>query len=212
MNNREPFDINRIKPVLFASAGLLHTVLLFFVIFPMDVPLKTMEPVAGVMKLFDVEEEIPPPPPPERPPPPEVNTQSALAETMIETEEEPPPVSADVNVPIIPIIAPESEEVDYLPQFRISVLPVFPEDEIRRAVVYPPIAQRSNIEGTVYLELFIDRQGNVRDVRILREDPLNRGFGEAAVNAFRGIKAKPAEANGEPVAVRYRYALSFTLK
>jgi protein TonB len=88
-----------------------------------------------------------------------------------------------------------------------------PEDQIARNTVYPPIAQRSGIEGRVILELFIDRHGVIRDISILQETPLNRGFGEAAVNAFRGISAaKPAEANGVPVATRYRYPFRFTLR
>ena len=64
----------------------------------------------------------------------------------------------------------------------------------------------------VYLELFIDRQGVVRDARVLRENPPDRGFGEAAINAFKKIRGKPAEANGVPVAVRFRYNLKFQLK
>jgi protein TonB len=78
-------------------------------------------------------------------------------------------------------------------------------------MIYPRIAQLSNIEGIVYLDLFIDNQGYVREVRILREDPPGRGFGEAAVNAFRGIQGKPAEADGVPVAARFRYPIRFRL-
>jgi protein TonB len=197
---------SRIRLTSFALVAVLHLMLLFFVVFHLETLITPPEPVAGVMKLVDLEEELPPPP--LRPPPdmPQTNTDEAIAETMIETDEPPPPVTA----PYQPYTAPE--EIDYLPQHRISQVPVLPEDEIRRATVYPPIALRSNIEGMVYLELFIDRLGNVRDVRILRENPPNRGFGEAAVNAFRNIRGNPAEANGLPVAVRYRYNISFTLK
>jgi protein TonB len=126
----------------------------------------------------------------------------AIAETMIGTDETPPPINLGYRAP---------EQIDYLPQHKISILPVLPEDQIVRATIYPPIAQRSNIEGVVYLELFIDPQGNVRDVRILRETPQGRGFGEAAVNAFKGIRGKPAQANGAAVAVRYRYNINFKL-
>jgi len=102
---------------------------------------------------------------------------------------------------------------EYLRRHQISALPLLPESEIARAIVYPRNARRLNIEGTVTLELFIDRQGTITDVRILRETPLDRGFGEAALNAFRGIRAlRPAELNGEPVAVRFQYNLRFTLR
>jgi protein TonB len=95
---------------------------------------------------------------------------------------------------------------------RISVTPSFSEEEIRRRLIYPPIAQRSGLEGMVYLELFIDPQGNVLRIIILKEEPQGRGFGEAAVRAFQGLHGTPAEANGTPVAVRYRYPVRFRLR
>jgi protein TonB len=187
----------------------LHIILILLVAFNIETAVKAPEPVAGVMKLVDLREEIPPPPPDE-PPVPQTTTQDPIAENIIETDEEPPPVTAPVSMPVQEYA--EREQVDYLPQYMITQVPVFPENEIRRNTIYPPIARSSNIEGTVYLALFIDREGNIRDIRILRENPPDRGFGEAAVNAFSGIRAKPAEANGVPVAVQYRYNITFTLR
>ena len=108
--------------------------------------------------------------------------------------------------------AAESGEIVYLSQRQITSIPELPEAEIVRAMVYPPIARRSNKEGIAYLELFIDSQGNIRQINILREDPPDWGFGRAAVNALKGIKGKPAQVNGKPVAVRYRYPIRFTIK
>ena len=204
MNNSGFFTPNRARLLLFAAVTFLHVIVIVYVSFNIASELGPQEALAGVMKLVDVEEETPPM---EELP---VNVQPALAETMIETDVAPPPVSASVTMPVSPVQS-SGEEETYLPQHQISVLPVLPEDQIVRATVYPPIAQRSNIEGVVYLELFIDRHGNVRDVRILRETPPDRGFGTAAVNAFKGIRGKPAEANGEAVAVRYRYNINFRL-
>ena len=203
MSSNGYFNTTRIRLISFIAVAILHILLLLLVVFRVEIAALIEEPVAGVMKLVDVKEELPPPPPEKTPELPQTNTMENIAQTMIETDEPPPPPSAPVQQ--------YTEQVEYLPQHKISVLPVLPDDEIRRAMVYPPIAQRSGIEGRVFLELFIDRQGNVRDVRILREDPPNRGFGEAAINAFKGIRGKPAEANGEPVAVRYRYVISFKL-
>ena len=211
MNNTGgSLNIGRIRLIVFAAASALHIIIILNVAISMKTVVKEAEPVAGIMKLVDVQEQLRLQPPPERPPELPEETQSAIAETMIETTETPPPVSPFVYGPVQERASPE--QIDYLPQHRITLLPVLPEDEIVRAMVYPPIAQRSNIEGTVFLEIFIDRQGIVRDVRVLRENPPDRGFGEAAVKAFKGIKGKPAEANGVPVAVRYRYSLRFQLK
>jgi protein TonB len=189
----------------------LHIALILLVAFNIETVTKQPEPVAGVMKLVDPREEIPPPPPPpEEPPVLQTTTQEPIAENVIETEEEPPPVTASVSAPVQEYVVPE--QVEYLQQYMITQIPVFPENEIRRNTIHPPIAQRSNIEGTVYLALFIDREGNIRDIRVLRENPTGYGFGEAAVNAFNGVRVKPAEANGVPVAVQYRYNINFTLR
>ena len=132
---------------------------------------------------------------------------------MIETDEVP---EDQVLVPPGSIVTPgvpnQGEGEEYLSMGRISVPPEFSERDIRRNLVYPAVARRSGIEGLVYLELFIDSRGQVQRINILRENPENRGFGEAAAAAFRGLSCKPAEANGRPVAVRYRYPVRFRLR
>lgn len=195
--------------------------ILFFAV-TMDAVIMTKEPPVSVMKLTDFEEEIPPPPPPPPPPPeprepaPE-NAVESIAETMIETEETPEDQTVVDPGTLIapqapPVQAAETEEEEYLPMHKISAAPVFSERDILASLVYPPIALRSNIEGTVYLELFVDSRGEVRQITILKENPPGKGFGEAAVNAFRGRKGKPGEAGGVPVGVRYRYPVRFTIK
>ena len=222
MNHSGVFNVTRVRAIVIAAAGIFHLILIFVVTFRMNTGYTEIpqEQPAGVMKLMDVQEDTPPPPAPLPPAEfiaeaPVTNTLDSIAEYMIESEVITPPV---IGAPGGPPSAYGQgtigtlEQIEYLPQHRISVLPVLPEEEIRRRTVYPPIAQRSGIEGMVYLELFIDRQGNIREIRILRETPANHGFGEAAINAFRGISGKPAEANNVPVAVRYRYNISFALR
>ena len=217
------FPIARLRLILFFIVAALHVLLILFVAFSVDSTASAPMPVAALMRLVDIQEHynhLPPPPAPPASPPPDLtpgppmsNTQEAIAEYMVETDEEPPPaVIGAFTGPPGPVTSGGTEEITYLSQSRITVLPVFPEDQIRRATVYPPIAQRSNIEGSVRLELFIDSQGIIREVRIRQENPPGRGFGEAAVNAFKGIRAAPAEADGVPVAVRYMYNLTFRLR
>ena len=207
-----------LKLICYILVAVLHIIIIVYVAFRMDIVSNAAEQLAGVMKLVDVEEDIPLPPEEVSEIIPE--TQELFAENIIETDEIPPPAvigggAGPMNTGVRGGGA-GAGPIEYLPQHRIEIVPDLKdiEDEIKRILVYPPIAQRSNIEGSVYLELFIDRQGSIRDVRIIREAPPDRGFGEAALNAFRRVraKAKPAEANGEPVAVRYRYNISFTLR
>jgi TonB family protein len=100
---------------------------------------------------------------------------------------------------------------DWDPNNSNSVLPVFNDNEIRARLVYPPEAQRQGIEGTVYVGLYIDSSGMVNRVDILKEDPPGRGFGVAAKKAFMGLRGKPAELSGKPLAVRYRYPVRFKI-
>ncbi|MDR0641426.1 MAG: energy transducer TonB [Treponema sp.] len=217
--------MNKLRLLLFVLVAALHGLAILFVAFHVQGDSGEPEEKIRVMKLTDIAEYIPPPPenppppPPQAAPPPD-NAVETIAEEMVETEEEPEDqtlVEAGSIVVSRPPISAGTEE-EYLPAHKISVLPVFPDDAILGALVYPVIAKRSNIQGRVILDLFIDRTGTVRRIDILREDPPNRGFGEAAREAFREAlgnpknRCKPALANGEPVSARIRYPVSFRLR
>ncbi|MDR2403876.1 MAG: TonB family protein [Spirochaetaceae bacterium] len=203
--------------IFFAVAGL-HLIFIFFFVITLDAAMTVPEQPVAVMKLTDLAEEEPPPlpPPPPPPPPPEEpreNVVETIAENMIETEEVPPEqILAPPATITTPPVQTAPEQEDYLPMHLISNPPVFSERDILRALVYPTIPLRSGIEGMVYLELFIDREGLVKRITILKEEPQGRGFGEAAVKAFEGIRCIPAEANGQAVAVRYRYPVRFRIR
>jgi protein TonB len=209
-------NTNKTRFAIFILVGALHAVLIFFVVFKMNPVVQDEEPRTKVMKLADIQEDVPPPPP-SPPPPPKPKTVSpqatvaAVAENMIPTDEVPPDQVVGDSESVVYEIEPVAIEpvIDFLPQHKISVPPALPDDLIRKNTEYPTIALRSGIEGTVILELFIDRKGEIRRINILKEDPPDRGFAEAAVNAFRDITAVPAEANGTAVAVRYRYPVRF---
>ena len=186
-----------IRPAFFLGAAALHLVLLFFLVFRMDRVVQEPEPPLTVMKLTDLREAAPPP---ERPPSPEPLSET-IAETVLETETLPETARGGVTA-----------EPDFLAMHQVSRGPVFSEDLIRSRLEYPPMARRSGIEGMVYLELLVDAQGRIRRIIILKEEPADRGFGEAAVRAFQGLEGRPAEANGVPAAVRLRYPVRFRLR
>jgi protein TonB len=204
-----------LRPAIFTLVTALHVGLLFGLVLTVaDAAGNVPEPLAAVMKLMDVTEYIPAPPPPKevyRPPPPReqppvpVNAVEAIAENVIETD----------KVPDVTVVAPGTlyaPVTEYLPMSKISVPPVFQERQIRDALIYPAIALRSGVEGTVYLELYVDREGVVQRVIVLKEDPAEHGFAEAAVKAFQNLRGTPAQANGVAVPVRYRYPVSFKIR
>ena len=181
-------------------AIIAHALILFFAVFTIKTVIATPSESAGILKLTDLREEP-------RPSPviTSVYAAEAVAENVIETEDA-------ISGEVFSEEGEEGETTDFLPMHLVSNLPKFSENEIRKRIIYPPIAQRSELEGTVYLEIFVDHHGEVRSVAILKEDPPERGFGEAAAKAFLGLKGSPALANGKEVAVRYRYPVRFTLK
>jgi protein TonB len=202
----------QLRLLLFAAVAAIHVLLIFFLAFKVAATPQQPPETARVMKLMDLAEEIPPPPPPPPPPPspPRVPVVESIAETMVETDTPPEQTVVAPATLITPVPVRPSDE--YLPMHKVSEPAQFNEREIAAAIVYPEIAKRSGVEGQVILELFVDRNGLVQQIRILKETPPGRGFGEAAVKAFTGRRGVPARANGEPVSMRYRYPVTFRLK
>ncbi|AFG38369.1 energy transducer TonB [Spirochaeta africana] len=200
--------MKRLRWILLIAAALLHLLLFVTVRLNTRAAAEDIER-AEVFKLVDARELLPPEPEPEPelPPPPapepdviEIEVQEGPAEEYQETEQ----TVVEVGTPA------ESAEPEYLPQHRISRIPEIPTRQILDRIVYPQMARRQGIEGTVFLELFIDEHGTIRAVEVLRDPGF--GFAEAAVAALDGISVRPAEANGIPVAVRYRYPVRFQLR
>lgn len=77
---------------------------------------------------------------------------------------------------------------------------------------YPEMARKAGIEGTVYVEVLIDKLGKVRDARVIKESGANAGFEEAALEAAWKGEWRPAMQNKQPVAVRVSYPVTFRLK
>jgi protein TonB len=74
---------------------------------------------------------------------------------------------------------------------------------------YPAIARRARAEGRVILRAVIRRDGSVGSVQILRDLPY--GLGDAAREAVRQWRFRPAEYRGEPIAVYYTVTVNFRL-
>jgi len=189
------------RPLLFGIALLLHVAAFYaFNFSAKEKPVETVDyREAEVFKLVDIQEYVPPPPPVEKKQVVKVANQPKSSEKIVETKEE---VQVEQN-------ASSSEQEEYLPQHKISSVPIIPSREVLSRIVYPPMALKQGIEAVVYLELYIDANGVIRKIKVLK-DP-GHGFAQAAVAALEGITCVPANANGKNCAVRYRYPVKFTL-
>ena len=156
------------------------------IIKPIDIPLTQQ---------FDL------PPPPSRPSVPIESEDEDLADdlTIEETDLEnfeawdaPPPPPEGPRVKFIPYDDPPK-----------PLTPIRPK--------YPEIAQEAGIEGTVIVQVFIDKKGRVKETMILKGIP-NTGLDEAAIEAIRRTRFKPAKQRERAVGVWISIPVNFRLK
>lgn len=81
---------------------------------------------------------------------------------------------------------------------------------LRRAdPIYPDLARRAHIQGTVVLLMVVDESGAPMQVRVLEGHP---ALQEAALQAARQWRFEPAQMDGHPVAASFRLTLNFRLR
>ena len=187
-----------------ATLGSVSLLIFTFLIYPRYL---------GILELEDVElqeilienipqtQQIERPPPPARPSVPVESEDEDIADdlTIEETDldnfeawDAPPP-------------PPEGPRVKFIPYDD----PPQPLSDIRP--VYPEIAQEAGIEGTVVVQVFIDKKGRVQDTVILKGIP-NTGLDEAAISAIRKTRFRPAKQRERPVGVWISIPVNFRLK
>ena len=76
---------------------------------------------------------------------------------------------------------------------------------------YPEIAQEAGIEGVVVVQAFIDEKGRVKETLILKGVP-NTGLDEAAMEAIRKTRFRPAKQRERSVGVWISIPVNFKLK
>jgi protein TonB len=75
--------------------------------------------------------------------------------------------------------------------------------------VYPELAKRARVSGVVILQVTVDEEGSVSEVRVLRGHPL---LDDEAVRAVKQWKYSPTLLNGEPVPVIATVTVIFNLR
>jgi protein TonB len=138
-------------------------------------------------------------------------------DVMIASREE----LADIVAPDVSAIdAAEGGEIvvdidpeEYMPAPGEFVAVEVPAEMIYEEVPdYPRPAKLAGMEGIVWIQALVDKDGNVREARVLKSSGSNAGFDEAAVAAAYKCKFKPAIQNGRPVPIWVSYSVEFTLR
>jgi periplasmic protein TonB len=104
------------------------------------------------------------------------------------------------------LVIPGDEE--YFIAVEKIAAPVGGFDGIMKKVVYPAVAQRTNVQGKVYLLIYISEGGDVDDVKVVKG--IGAGCDEAATDAIKKTKFIPASDKG--VNVKSKLSLPITFK
>jgi protein TonB len=174
-----------------------------------------------------------PPPPPVIPPPPVQQTIKFTPPKVVKDEEvqEPPPTqeetkevqvstvtqegSKDVlDVPTDPVVVDPDEGKVFT---VVEEMPTFPGGEeklfeyLRKNIKFPPVARENGIQGRVFVTFVVDKDGKVKEVKVLRG--IGGGCDEEALRVIRSMPDwKAGKQNGRPVQVQYNLPVNFTLK
>jgi periplasmic protein TonB len=114
------------------------------------------------------------------------------------------------NVVEIPVAAPETRTAPAPPpRIRVGgrVQPPVPIE--RTEPVYPEIARKAHIAGTVEIEGVIGTDGRLHELRVLSGNPL---LVPAALDAVRRWVYRPGQLNGEPVEIVTPINVTFNLR
>lgn len=218
----EKADLTK-KSFLFFSIGLVVTLLLAIMAFSYRVYDDVT--VVDLSNKDAAEEEILEVPPTEQlpPPPPKIQQPQIIEvpdEKKIEEEIEinmDTEVQEDTKVEEIQI-QPVEEEKEDLNQIFLVVeetaapqggMPAFYE-YVSKKMKYPAQARRMGIEGKVFVEFVIERDGSITDVKAIKG--IGGGCDEEAVRVVESApKWKPGKQRGKPVRQRMVLPISFKL-
>ena len=127
----------------------------------------------------------------------DVTIEETELEDFVEWDAPPPPPTEGPRVRFIPYDDPP--------------VPLGGYSAIQRNIIYPEIAQEAGIEGTVVIQAFVDKKGKVTDTVVLKGIP-NTGLDEAATNAIRIVRFRPARQRERAVGVWISIPVNFRLK
>ena len=82
---------------------------------------------------------------------------------------------------------------------------------IQKKLVYPEIARKAGVEGRVTVQAQIDVDGTVKRTKVVQTLGPN-GCDEAAINAIRAVRWKPAKQRDRPVKVWIAVPVDFKLR
>ncbi len=172
---------------------------------------KYIEPDPEIIKVELIEntviKKIIPPPSPQIPIPTEIQ-DDLLPDVKFESTD----LSENTNIKLPPkydhkVVEEEPETfivVEKLPE------PIGGLAGLQKKLHYNKAALYAEIEGTVVIEAVVDKQGKVKEAKIIKSLP--GGLDEIALKAVMETKFYPGEQRGKPVQTRFSIPIKFKLR
>jgi len=216
-------------------AALLHLLLIGGMLFYQYIKSRSdVEPI-GIVRIKSLSDIAPPPSmtaakplvnvaepniaPPSIGIPTPVPDEEAVEDVRFATRAELAELSAPVVAPSTGrdgdsvVVDPSALGEEYFPQAgEFVAVEEQPAKIYEEKPVYPEMAGLTQKTGTVWIQALVDKEGKVRDARVVKPSGSNVGFEEAAVEAAYKNRYKPAIQNGRPVAVWITYKVDFIFK
>ena len=184
----------------------------------------------GTLQVAEVEDEVIPitrqeqvqPPPP--PPPPQVievlnivdDNSDIMDDLSLFDSEADNETFIDV-APVVQTVKKEEEEEEAQVFFIVEEMPEFPGGEaalrrfIANSIKYPQIAQENGIQGRVYVQFVVERDGSVSNASVARG--VDASLDKEALRVVNSLpKWKPGMQRGKPVKVSYTVPINFVLQ
>lgn len=216
-------DLNRLRPLLF-SISLTLTMLIVIAAFEW----RSVDTIDRTMQVRSAEEfeELMEVPPTVIPPPPAPSVQVASIVEVPDTEEIEEEVKVVIDIDItdqtisqqFTIPEPtkmEEEEVEKI--FLVVEQPAAPRDglaafykDVGNRINYPAPARRMGIEGKVFVEFIVERDGSLTQFQVVKG--IGAGCDEEAVRVIREAPSWiPGKQRGKPVRQRMVLPIHFIL-
>jgi TonB family protein len=93
-----------------------------------------------------------------------------------------------------------------------STVDKLPEVIKQPSPVYPAEDQKAKVEGTIYLKLLIDKDGNAKKVDVIKREEGSENMEKSSIEAAFKTKFKPALRDGKPVECAVVIPYKFRLK
>jgi TonB family protein len=125
-------------------------------------------------------------------------------------ESEAPKTPAPASTQTPPDKAPELQRLVTDPVYSLKEVDQAPVPTSQPAAVYPRTLRAQRLEGSVDVGFTITSKGVVLDPHAVSST--NEGFEQAAIDAVRKWKFKPAMKDGKAVNTKVQVTLTFSLK